>query len=210
MPDSTVVLYSFPGSCAFASLVTLELVGASYQLNVVDLTGDKRAYESINPKGRVPALVVDNQVLTETPAILVYLAQKHPEAELLPYDPLDFAQLQSFNSYLCATVHVAHAHKYRGYRWADQQASFDDMRQKVPQTMTECFQLIESEYLQGPWVMGEQFTVADVYLVTVARWLESDGVDVNLLPRVMEHRTRMLEIDAVKAALASESADKAS
>ena len=76
-------------------------------------------YLAINPKGRVPALVTDRGTLTETPAILAFIAQSFPQAKLVPDDPFAFAQAQSFNSYLCSTVHVSHAHKMRGYRWAD-------------------------------------------------------------------------------------------
>ena len=67
----------------------------------------------------MPALVTDRGVLTETPAMLAYIAQTFPKAKLAPLDDaFAFAQVQSFNSYLCSTVHVAHAHKGRGYRWA--------------------------------------------------------------------------------------------
>ena len=63
--------------------------------------------------------------------------------------------VQSFNSYLCSTVHVAHAHRMRGYRWADEPAAIPAMQRKVPQSVGECFALIEREMLKGPWVMGE-------------------------------------------------------
>ena len=74
--------------------------------------------------------------------------------------------MQSINSYLCSTVHVAHAHKGRGYRWATEESSFADMKRKIPKTMGACFELIEHEHAQGPWVMGEQYTICDPYLFT--------------------------------------------
>lgn len=205
-----MLLYTFPYSCAFASHLALECAGADYEITRVDFGPTRRSkdsgYHKINPKGRVPALVTEDGILTETPAILVYIAQQHPEANLLPADPWQFAQLQSFNSYLCSTVHVAHAHKYRGYRWADEQSSYDDMQKKVPQTMTECFSLIEESLLKAPWVMGEQFTIADLYLFTMTRWLEGDGVDVSKLPGVMEHMQRMLALDFVQRVIEMEQA----
>ncbi|WP_204318558.1 hypothetical protein, partial [Klebsiella aerogenes] len=73
-------------------------------------------------------------MLTETPAILAYIAQAYPAAELAPLDDAyAFAQIQSFNSYLCSSVHINHAHKMRGYRWADEESSYADMKRKVPQ-----------------------------------------------------------------------------
>lgn len=195
-------LYVVNGSCSFASHAALEHAGADYQAISVDFqTEEQRSeqYLAVNPKGRVPALVYKDGVLTESPAILAFIAQQFPEAHLAPVDdPWLFGQMQSFNAYLCATVHVAHAHKFRGYRWADNQSSFDDMQSKVPQTMTTCFQLIEDDLLKGPWVLGEQFSVADFYLVTMSRWLEFDEVDTSLFPRVMDHRTRMHKLPAVQ------------
>lgn len=149
----------------------------------------------------MPALITEQGVLTETPAILVYLAQQFPQAKLLPELPFEFARLQSFNSYLASTVHVNHAHKLRGSRWASNDSSFEDMRAKVPETMLAAFQLIEQDYLQGDWVMGEQYTVADAYLFTMASWLEGDGVEISHLPKIVAHRERMHARAAVKMAL---------
>ena len=117
----------------------------------------------------MPALVTDRGVLTETPAMLAFIAQSFPQAKLAPSDAFAFAQAQSFNSYLCSTVHIAHAHKMRGYRWATEDSSFADMKRKVPETMGACFALIERDMLKGPWVMGEQYTICDPYLFTIAR-----------------------------------------
>jgi len=196
-----MILYTSPGSCSFASHVALEFSGADYEARILDFSSDEQrsdAYLSINPKGRVPALVTDQGILTETPAILTYIAQTHPEANLAPLnDPWAFAQMQSFNAYLCATVHVAHAHRHRGYRWADRESSYEDMRNKVPQNMGDCFALIENDMLKGPWVLGDAFSVSDIYLLTIARWLEIDRVDTKPFPRVMDHRARMLAMREV-------------
>lgn len=202
-------LFYSPGSCSLASHIALEEAGAAYEAVKVDLRQSeqrKPEYLALNPKGRVPALVTDKGVLTETPAILAYVAQTHPQAGLLPTEPWDLAQAQAFNSYLASTVHVAHAHRFRGYRWADEASSFEDMRRKVPQTMAEAFALIESEMLQGPWVLGERFSVCDGYLFTLADWLEGDGVDLARLPRVHAHRERVRSRPAVSKVLAEEAA----
>ena len=124
-------------------------------------------YLAINPKGRVPALVTDRGILTETPAILAYVAQSFPQAKLVPDDPFAFAQAQSFNSYLCSTVHINHAHKMRGYRWAADESSFADMKRKVPETMAASFAPDRARHVKGPWVMGEQYTICDPYLFTL-------------------------------------------
>lgn len=204
----TLKFFYGPRTCALASRIALEEAGAEYEPVKVDFATaeqTKPAYLAINPKGRVPALVTDRGVLTETVAILAFIAQSYPHRKLAPLDdPFAFAEMQAFNSYLASTVHVNHAHKHRGARWATLESSFADMRAKVPETMAASFTLIERDFLKGPWVMGEAYTVADAYLFTVSRWLEGDGVDVNRFPRVATHMRAMEQRPAVQAALAGE------
>jgi glutathione S-transferase len=205
-------LYYTASSCSLATHIVLEEVGADYSTVRIDFATEQQKspeYLKINPKGRVPALVTDNGVLTETPAMLVYVAQRFPQARLAPMDdPFFFAQIQSFNSYLCSSVHVAHAHRMRGHRWvdADDKAAIAAMQRKVPESVGAGFELIERGMLKGPWVMGDQYTVCDPYLFTLAQWLEKDGVDLARIPRVIDHRRRMSERPSVKKAIAEETA----
>ena len=183
-----IKLYYSPGSCALASHIALEEAGADYEVVRIDFGSEEQRkpdFLAINPKGRVPALISENGILTETPAILVFISQSYAASSLAPIDdPWALAQAQAFNNYLCATVHVAHAHGGRGHRWADEETSFEDMRQKVPQTMSDCYALIENDYLKGPWVLGDKYSICDMYLYTVSRWLERDRVDISRFPKV--------------------------
>ena len=206
-----LTLFYSPGSCALASHIALEEAGADYALQRVDFASAEQTkpdYLAINPKARVPSLQTAKGVVTETPAILAFIAQSFPAAGLAPLDDIfAFAQVQAFTAYLCSTVHVAHAHRARGYRWTDDPAAIEALRKKVPETVGACFQLIEREMFRGPWVMGERYTIADPYLFTVARWLETDSVDLAAIPRVLDHRRRMQERPAVRKALADEGLD---
>jgi glutathione S-transferase len=201
-------LYYAPATCALASHIALAEAGADYTTERIDFKTNQQnspEYLAINPKGRVPSLVTDRGILTETPAMLAFIAQSFPKAKLAPFDDAyAFAQAQSFNSYLCSTVHPNHAHKMRGARWATEESSFADMKRKVPQTVGASFALIERGMLKGPWVMGETYTICDPYLFTLAGWLEGDGVDVSTLPKVADHRKRMADRPAVQKALAEE------
>ena len=203
-------LYLAPGTCALASHIALAEAGADYTIEKLDMKANQQNspdYLKINPKGRVPTLVTDRGVLTETPAMLAFIAQTFPKAKLAPLDDaFAFAQVQAFNSYLCSTVHVAHAHKLRGARWATEETTFADMKRMVPKTVGACFALIERDMLKGPWVMGEQYTICDPYLYTIATWLEGDGVDIAVLPKVADHRKRMAERPAVQKVLADQKA----
>jgi glutathione S-transferase len=201
-------LYYAPGTCALASHIAMQETGAAYTAERIDFKTNQQnspQYLAINPKGRVPSLVTDRGILTETPAMLAYIAQSFPKAKLAPLDDaFGFAQVQAFNSYLCSTVHVAHAHKVRGPRWATEETSFADMKRMVPKSMAACFGLIERKMLKGPWVMGDAYTVCDPYLFTLSGWLEGDGVDISTLPKVAEHRKRMSDRPAVREVLGQE------
>jgi len=199
-------LFYAVGSCALASHIALEEAGAQYEtarLNFAENDQRKPEYLKVNPKGRVPALITDRGILTETPAILAYIAQTHPKANLAPLaDPFAFARVQAFTSYLCSTAHVNHAHLGRGTRWADEPSSIEDMKRKVPKSVGDSFELMEKEMVEGPWVTGKSFTICDPYLFTLARWLERDNVDIARFRKIHDHAKRMAERPAVKKVLA--------
>jgi len=201
-------LHYAPHTCSLATHIVLEEAGADYELNRIDFSvaqENSPDYLAMNPKGRVPVLETPQGYLTETPAILVYLAQLYPESNLAPLDDIfAFAELQAFNSYLCSTLHVAHAHRMRGNRWADDPAAIIAMQKKVPESVGDSFRYIEDNYLRGPWAMGENYTIADPYLFTLAQWMEADGVELGPIPRVVEHRARMSERKSVQTAINAE------
>ncbi|HEY6599183.1 MAG TPA: glutathione S-transferase family protein [Pseudomonadales bacterium] len=198
-------LFIAANTCALASHIALEEAQAPYEVVRIDFSTNeqrKPEYLAINPKGRVPALVTERGVLTETPAILAFVAQSFPNARLAPLtDAFEFARVQAFNSYLCSTVHVAHAHRMRGYRWVDDEAAIVAMQRKVPTVVGDCFELIEHQMIEGPWVMGSTYSICDPYLFTLSGWLAGDGVDIARFRKVADHRARMAERPAVVRAL---------
>ena len=206
--------YYAPRCCALATHIVLEELGVPYARTRLDFAKHEQRspqYLAINPKARVPALVTPQGVLTETPAMLVYLAQAFPEAKLAPLDDIwALAQVQSFNAYLCATVHVAEAHWQRGNRWvdADDAQAIAALKKRVPTSVFDAFELVERN-LTGPWVMGERFTICDPYLFTLAQWMEFYGVNVAGLPRVIAHRTRVGARPATQRAIAEETGQAA-
>ena len=195
--------YYAPGTCALASHIALEEAGADYEAVRLNFaTEDQKAadYLAINPKARVPSLVTDQGVLSETPALLLFIAQSYPDAQLAPLDDIfALAQAQAFNSYLCSTVHVA---LRRGHRGADDPAAIEAMKAKVPQSVGECFDLINQEMIKGPWVLGDHYSICDPYLFTLTRWLEGDSVDRTSLRSVDAHFQRMMDRPAVQKIVA--------
>ncbi|MBD3665782.1 glutathione S-transferase family protein [Sulfitobacter aestuariivivens] len=196
-------LFYAPGTISIAVAIALEEAGLAYEAVKVDFAAGeqtKPAYLAVNPKGRVPALVTaSGSVMTETGALLDYIADIAPAAGLRPTDPAVTQHMRSVMYYLASTMHVAHAHKMRGSRWADQQSSFDDMTAKVPQTMADCAAYVESDCLRGAYVLGDTISIADPYLFVVCNWLQGDGVTVSDYPAVAAFLERMNARDSVKA-----------
>ena len=196
-------LYYAPGTISIAVAITLEETGLAYEPVKVDFGAaaqTKPEYLAINPKGRVPALVTEaGTILTETGALLDYIAALAPKAGLIPSDPADAAHMRSVMYYLASTMHVAHAHKMRGSRWADQQSSWDDMQAKVPETIAASAAFVQSDCLRGDYVMGDAFSLADPYLFMVCSWMEGDDVDPSGYPAIETFLAKMENRDSVKA-----------
>ncbi len=199
-------LFTAPGTIGLACEIALQEAGADYEvvrLNFADNAQRQPDYLAVNPKSRVPALVCDQGVITETPAILGYVAQTHPKAGLAPMgDAFATAQMQALNSYLCSWVHPAAAHRFRGYRWADDPVALKDMARKAPEVFAAAMGVIEGSYLAGPWVLGEAFSISDIYLYVVSSWLPRDGIDMAQFPKIAGHYARVGARAAVKTVLA--------
>ena len=197
-------LYYAPGTISIAVAIALHEAGLPFEPHRVDFRNaeqTKPEYLAINPKGRVPALETDGCVLTETGALLEFIAARAPDAHLVPDDPADAAHMRGVMYYLASTMHVNHAHGLRGTRWADQPESHADMAQKVPQTMAASAAYIQAHCLDGPFVMGEQFTLADPYVFVVCNWLEGDKVDLADFPAIKAFLDRMRSRTSVQAVI---------
>lgn len=199
-------LYYAANTCALAVHLALEFSEAPYELEALDFKAQQQRspeYLAINPKGRVPALATDRGILTEVPALLLYVAQSFPQARIAPLDDAFLlAKMNEVNAYLSSTVHVNHAHKGRGARWADDEAAWESMKKKVKQNLLDNFSLIEQTYLQGPWVLGETFSTSDMYLYTIARWLRGHEIDVAQFPKLAALVQRIEGLPQVQRVLA--------
>ena len=197
-------LHYAPGTISIAVAIALEEAGMSYEAQKVDFASGEqtsKAYTAINSKGRVPALETKDAILTETGALLDYVAACAPG--LMPTDPVDAARARSVMYYLASTMHVNHAHKMRGHRWADAATSHEDMAAKVPETMTASAAFVEAECLTGPYILGSTACIADAYLFVVCNWLPGDGVDLEPFPKIRAFMAAMEARPSVQAVRAN-------
>jgi len=180
-------LYYARGTVAIAVAIALHEAGLEFEPVRLDFKAGEQTrpdYHAINPKGRVPALVTDSGILTETAAILDHIADLAPSAGLRPSDPWQAARMREAMCYLASTMHVNHAHKARGHRWATEDSSFADMKAKSVETMTASAAHVETHMLKGPYVLGETFSLADPYLLVACSWLPGDGVDMAAFAKI--------------------------
>jgi len=199
-----LTLYYSEKSCSFATHILLYDTGADFVAKRIDFdTGEQNSegYLSVNPKGRVPALMTPDGILTENPAILLYIAQMYPEKQLAPKEPFALAKAQSFNMYIASTVHVGHADKMRGSRWSNDKTAHASMADKVTQNMESYANVIEEHYFVGPWVLGEQYSMCDPYLALVTRWLRPDGVLLDNFPILKAHDVLMRTRSSMQSTL---------
>ena len=199
-----LTLYYSRASCAYAPHILLHDAGAAFDTVEIDFASGEQTsagFLAINPKGRVPALVTPDGILTENPAILLYIAQTHPESRLAPTEPFALAKAQAFNMFLASTVHVAHAHKHRGARWADDPAARAAMTAKVTENMATYAGMIEEHYFTGPYVLGERYSMCDPYLALITRWLGADGVALADFPKLQAHDALMRARPSMQAVL---------
>ncbi len=196
-------LYCAPRTISTAVVVALNEAGIHWEPVRVDFASGQQTtpdYLAINPKGRVPVLMTPEGPLTEAGAILEYLGETAMPG-YVPTDPLARARMREVMFYLASTMHVNHAHKLRGYRWANEEASLADMTAKVPETMAASAAYIEG-VISGPFLFGDDLTLADFYLFAVASWLEADGVDVAGYPKINNFVRAMDETRGVRRAKA--------
>jgi glutathione S-transferase len=203
-------LFYAPNACSLGAHIALEETGAPFEVARVDLKSgaqNQPEYRRINPKGRVPALVTDRGTLTESPAILGYIAETFPEARLAPLgDSFAMADMLAFNLFIASTLHVAFAHVGRPARYADGEVAHAAMKAKAHDALDEYFGLVEAKLSDGrPWVHGDAYTVSDPYLYVFSRWFAERGIGhPENFPLVAAHRERVAARPAAQRALATE------
>lgn len=186
-----LTLHYAPKTISVAVAIALEEAGLPYEAVLVDFTTaaqTKPDYLAVNPKGRVPTLVTAAGTLTETGAILEYIAAT--SVQMMPDTPYIAAKMREVMYYLGTTMHVNHAHKMRGHRWANAQSSFDDMKAKVPETIAASCAHLEDTLALDPFVSTD-FSIADPYLFVLLSWVPGDGVDLAAYPKLHAFYTMM-------------------
>ena len=206
-----LTLYYAPGACSLVPHVALEEAGAAFDtVRLILAEGDQRKpdYLALNPKGRVPTLLVDGEPLTEVIAIVTYLDRRFATAGILPgHDPLLLARAYEVMTWLASTVHVAFAQITRAERYADDPDIKAALAAPGRQRFIRALDGLEALAAhKDAWLVGETFTAVDSYALVVRRWAERIGVDLSAYPAWTAKGDRALARPSVVRVLAHESA----
>jgi len=198
-------LYFSPGACSLASHIALHELGLPFEAVKVDLRKKLTAagddYSAINPKGYVPALAIDGEdLLTEGPAILQYLADQKPESGLAPAaGSMARYRLQEWLGYLNSEVHKSFVPYF------DPGTSADD-KQKAGERLAKRFDYLQMRLGDQSFLTGATFSVADAYLYTLLTWTAFVGIDLGRWPALKAYVERVAARPAVQKTQAAEKA----
>lgn len=200
-------LYAMPNTCALAPHIALEWINKPYELKLLK-RGQHREpeYLKINPKGKVPAIVLDDgRVLTEAAAILVYLTEQFPEANLSnTNDPYDRYQLEELLAYMTSEVHADFAPHFAPQRFINDESQYDALRQATYKRLHEHYNSL-NERLEGKkHPVGIRRTVADPYLYVLTRWIDQTPLGINNYPNLKRFRDQMSSDTGVLRAVATQ------
>ena len=202
-----ITLYYSPGACSLAPHVVLEELGIPYEtVRISTAEGQQRSpeYLKVNPRGRVPALVVDGKVLVENVAILSFLGGGFASKGLWPAKTWDQAQALSFMAWLADTVHPAYAHLFRPERYVEGPACADAVKAGGRRAFGDSLKEIDRLLAGKRWAIGNRFSVVDAYLLVFYRWANRNGFPVKDLPNYSALVGRVLARRAVKKVMADE------
>lgn len=204
-------LFYAPGTCSLAVHVALLEAGQTFSAERVDLktkqTESGQDYNTLNPKGSVPALQLDSgEVLTEGAALLQYVADLAPQARLAPAPGtmLRF-RLQEWLNYVATEVHKSFSVLFGADRNVASQEGNAQLKAAYKEVLAKRFGFLAEHLKNNTYLMGEQFTVADAYLYTVLRWTKLFGIDLTRWPVLVEYTNHLRSRPHIAAAQKAES-----
>jgi glutathione S-transferase len=207
---SKAQLFMAPGTCARVPSICLEQAGQEFESVLIRfMRGEHKSldYKKLNPKGKVPTLVMDGEVLTENVAIVSYLNERFPDARLMPEttDILSRAQQLADLSFCSATLHPIVTRIRMPHFFAGKDAA-QSVWEKGCESMAEFFDLIENRLANHDWWYGDQWSAMDAYLYWVFWRVEGANFDVTPFPHFKDHSERMEKRPAVQRAWQRENA----
>src|SRR4029079_3595489 len=173
-----LILYYWPGASSMVPHVVLEEIGTAYERTLVNLAqGEHKSdpYLKINPHGKVPALAIDDTILTENVGILTYLGRRFPESHLLPGGSIEEARCLSMMAWFASAVHTTFAHVIRPERFATDSAAHSNIKETARGIFWGQCKEINGLVDGNAWIMGAHYTVCDPYALFFTTWAHASS-----------------------------------
>lgn len=204
-------LYYCPGTCSFVPHVALELVkessGQNFDGTVINLKNGehlKPEYKAINPRGQVPALIVDGQLITQVMAITGFLHDSFPKAQIFPADAMAKAQAVSILAWMNNTVHPTFTRVFRSERFGDE-AGKAGVKAMALEAFKGYLAEIDGLVSQGQtYICGDQLTPADIYAIAFIRWGGLAGINPANYPNYQAYVSRIASLPVVECIMKKE------
>ena len=205
MPE--LKLFVAPGTCARVPTIALEEIGVPFETELVRTLANQQnspEFLKLNPKGKVPTLLVDGEPLTENVAILSWLNTEYPDAGLLPKtsDPFEAIKQTADIAFFSATVHPTVTRIAMPLKFiADSERSFELVRPKGKEAMMPIMNMIEARLENGPWWYGDNWSAVDGYLFWVWWRITGVGFSDSGFPNIRRHFEMSNKRPAVQRAM---------
>ncbi|NYT85978.1 glutathione S-transferase family protein [Pollutimonas harenae] len=194
-------LYYLPGACPLASNIAFEWAGQPYELQLVSREALKQPeYLALNPLGAVPTLVDGDFVLTQSAAILEYIAELNPSAKLMPDTPRGRAEVRRWLGLCNADLHRTFGNIFGAQALASTEEFQNELIAKSSAKLRQLFAVADKQLESQDWIAGTR-SIADTYLYTLLRWTRAKKVDISDMKNLWAFYDRMEQDPGVQAAL---------
>ncbi len=181
-------LFHAPGSAAMAPHIMLVEIGAPYELVSLDMAaGAHKApdYLKINPNGRVPTLLDGDQIVYESAAIVMYLADRHPEAGLAPAPgSKERGAYYQWLTWLTNTLQDTYVSYFGASRYAASESAQAEVKAMAEQRLQPLFAILDQALASGPYLLGTKCSAPDIYLTMLARWSRNMAKPASTYPNI--------------------------
>ncbi|MEM7542823.1 MAG: glutathione S-transferase N-terminal domain-containing protein [Pseudomonadota bacterium] len=200
-------LFCISGTCSLSPHILLEEIGEPFTVKLLDrdaLEQKTPEYLAINPKGKVPALRVDGDVITENVAIQTFLADRYSDRALAPTDPLGRAQWLGYLAWLSTTVHAYFRRFFRPGLYSEDEAAHASIAAAGRSNFLDSIAMIDEQLAGQEWIFGDQFTTADIYTHVFHSWAHVADFPVAELVNLKRHGDAMMGRPSTQAAFERE------
>ena len=198
-----ITLYHSPGACSMATYISLVEAGSYFDVKIISLKDNEQSsveYAALNPKKKVPFLLVDNKGLSENVAIQTWISETYPAAKLMPEESWDKKRALSYMAWFGSAIHPHITRHFKPVKFCAHTEAHDDLKTKAKAMYMDQLAILDSELQDRTWFF-EHYTVCDSYFFWIYHRATREGFDLSGLEHCTAHFDRMNSRDSVQRVL---------